>query len=159
MKFVLVILLISLKWQSVFAQDSLPLRNFDVLPIITYSAETELNLGFIGFRYFNLGSGNEDIPVSIVNTSTIYTTRNQLFLESGFQFFLSNKDRLHGRLYYINAPDRNYGLGNDPDLIIIEENNQEILNYLNVDVTRIGFTGTYQKVINEKYVLRTCVSI
>ncbi len=143
-------------WQTVFTQD---LRRYDFLPIITYSAESALNLGAIGFRYFDLGKGNQDIPVSFLNMSAVYTTRNQLFLESGYQFFLFNGDRINGRLYYFDAPDRNYGLGNNPNLLLIESESQEILNYLNVDVRRIGFQGSYQKKVGKKVFLGPSTSV
>ncbi len=159
MKRILVILTSALFWQATTAQDSASARKYDWLPVITYSAESALNLGAIGFRYFDLSKGKEDIPVSFVNMSAIYTTRNQLFLESGNQFFLSNNDRINGWLYYFDAPDRNYGLGNDPSLLLTENDSDDVLNYLNVTVARVGFQGSYQKKVGEKLFFGPTVNI
>ena len=159
MKIVKIIIVSVVIWQASQAQDSTAGRKYDLLPVITYAAESALNLGAIGFKYFDLSKENKNIPVSFLNVAAIYTTRNQLFLESGYQFFLSNADRLNGRFYYFNAPDRNYGLGNNPNLRILENDTQELLNYLNVDVTRIGFMANYQKKIAGKLFFGPSVKI
>lgn len=159
MKFSITTIAFTLFCQVLFAQDSSTVRKYDLLPVITYSAETALNLGAIGFRYFDLGGGKKEIPVSFLNMAAIYTTRNQLFLESGYQFFLSNGDRINGWLYYFDAPDRNYGLGNNPNLLLTENGTDEILNYLNVDVARAGFQGSYQKKVGRKLFFGPSVNI
>nr|WP_299340899.1 BamA/TamA family outer membrane protein [Allomuricauda sp.] len=153
MKSTIVIIISTLFGQIMFAQESNEVRKYDLLPIITYSAESALNLGVIGFRYFDLGKENKDIPVSFLNMSAIYTTRNQMYLESGYQFFLSNGNRIEGRLYYFDAPDRNYGLGNNPNLLLTQNETNEILNYLDIDVARIGFQGSYQKKVGKNLFL------
>ncbi len=145
--------------QNLYPQDSNDLRRYDFLPIITYSAESALNLGALGVRYFDFSKGNKDIPISLLNMSAVYTTRNQLFLEFSYQFFFSNSDRFDGWLYYFDAPDRNYGLGNTPNLLVIKDGSNEILNYLDIDVERIGFQARYQKTIGRTLFLGPSVNV
>ena len=159
MKTVITTILLALFRTHLWAQDSTAMKKYDVLPIITYSPDTELNLGIIGFRYFDFSKGIKGIQHSFVNASAIYTTRKQLFLELSYQFFFSTKNRMDGWTYFFDAPDRNYGLGNDARLLVFEHSSQDTLNYLNVDVKRYGFIGNFQKNIGKGVFLGPSIQI
>ncbi len=159
MKTIVTILLLVPFGTHLWAQDSAALKSYDLLPVITYSPATALNLGIMGFRYFDFSKEEKPVQNSFINAAAIYTTRNQLFIESGYQFFFPNQDRMTGWTYFFDAPDRNYGLGNNADLLIVEGPEQDTVNYLNVDVTRIGFIGNYQKEFRPNYFLGPMVQM
>jgi hypothetical protein len=62
------------------AQDSIPstFRRFDVFPAISYSPETKLTLGVIGYAYFDWRGGDLATPLSFVEFLAVYTTANQI---------------------------------------------------------------------------------
>ena len=108
---------------EVAAQDKEPsdeFRKYDLLPAISYSPETALTLGVIGYRYLQLGD-KTTTNRSFINFLAVYTTKQQTIAESNWDIFLKdNKYRFRGAMGYNQFPDRNYGLGNNADALVRE---------------------------------------
>jgi len=135
-------------------------RRYDLLPALSYAPETGLTLGIIGYRYLRLG---KSLPYPETNQSTIdfvavYTTRNQVIVESNFDIFTDgNKYRIRGFAGYDLYPDRNYGLGNNADVKVrnYEKSNGVItdstdLNYLEFSIVRFTFRPAFMRKLQER---------
>lgn len=133
--------LLTLKAQEL-EKDTL-FRKYDILPAISYSPETELTLGVIGYRYLQLGS-QANTTRSFINFLAIYTTKQQTIIEANWDIFLEeNKYRFRGSVGYNQFPDRNYGIGNEAIAQVREfdiDNGNigsiEEVNYLRYDIDR-----------------------
>jgi len=102
-------------------QDSSQFRRYDIFPAISYSPETKLTLGVIGYRYLDLSKSDPETIRSFINFLAIYTTANQTLVESVWDLFTDgNKKRIRGDLSFARFPNRNYGLGNDADVLLTE---------------------------------------
>ena len=113
--------------QALSAQDSLAVadtagfRKYDFFPAISYSPETKLTLGVIGYRYLDLSKTDPSTVRSFVNFLAVYTTANQAIAESNWELFTDgNRYRIRGVFTFARFPDRNYGLGNDADALVHE---------------------------------------
>lgn len=91
-------------------------KKFDILPAISYSPETKLTLGGIGYYYPNFSNGDSTTRQSNINFLAVYTTAKQIVLEGTWDLFSAgNKYRYRGLLWYNKYPDRLYGVGNEAD--------------------------------------------
>lgn len=128
-------------------------RKYDILPAISYAPETQLTLGVIGYRYLDFSKGDPTTIRSFINLIAIYTTANQIILESNWDMFTSgNKWRFSGTLYYNKYPDRNYAIGNDADALVFEYDLNEnviqdttVLNYKRFSINRVTFQPIFLK--------------
>jgi hypothetical protein len=62
-------------------------RRFDVFPAISYSPETKLTLGVIGYAYFDWRGGDVATPLSFLEFLAVYTTTGQILFENRGEFF------------------------------------------------------------------------
>jgi hypothetical protein len=118
------------------------LNRFDLFPAISYSPETKLTLGVIGYAYLDWRGGDQETPISFIQFLAVYTTANQALFENRFEFFSPRSQwRIRGELFFQRFPDRNYGFGNSAGALVeeIEEGNAEIVNYLRFNSDRIRF--------------------
>ena len=133
------------------ASDSLaPVRpprdhnRLDIFPAISYSPETKLTLGVIGIAYLDLRKGDRATPLSTVEFLAVYTLSKQVLLESRWEVFSSGRKwRTRGEALFQRYPDRNYGIGNDASVLVVEvddEGGRDTLNYLNFNSNRIKFS-------------------
>ncbi|MEM6261615.1 MAG: BamA/TamA family outer membrane protein [Bacteroidota bacterium] len=117
-----------------------PKGSFDLLPAISYSPETQLTLGIIGYYYPTWGMDKPGTTQSNLNFLAVYTTARQLIFETNWEIFSAgNTWRYRGGAFYNRFPDRNYGLGNDAGLRVqeIEEGDTTTVNYLRFSVQRV----------------------
>jgi len=135
------------------AEEEVPLdtiktfRKYDILPAISFSPETQLTLGVIGYRYLDLTKKDTSTIRSFVNFLAIYTTANQTIIETNYDIFTDgNKWRFRGGILYNRFPDRNYGLGNDAGVLVkefeLDENgiqDSTLVNYERYSINRITF--------------------
>jgi len=151
---ILVLSLALLKETSVNGQDldssdasRLPAREFkriDIFPAISHSPETNLTLGAVGFLYFDLANDDQATPLSNVEYVGVYTLNQQIILETRWELFMNqSRWRSRGEAFFNRYPDRNYGMGNDAGVLIVEVDDEGIrdtLNYLNFNSDRIKFS-------------------
>ncbi len=135
--------------------DSLPgnFKKIDLLPAISYTPETELTFGVIGYYYFNLARQSAATRLSNINFLAAYTLANQRVIEFRWDVFSdANNWRYRGELFFNRFPDRNYGLGNEAGLLIadVEDGAIDTLNYVRFNSDRLKFSpvvlrrvGTY----------------
>ncbi len=117
-------------------------RRFDVFPAISYSPETKLTLGVIGYAYFDWRGGDAATPVSFLEFLAVYTTAGQVLFENRAEFFSpQRKWRLRGEFLLQRYPDRNYGFGNDAGTLVEQtlDGETEVVNYLQFNSDRVRF--------------------
>lgn len=135
--------------------DSIPhqFQRLDIFPAISYSPETKLTLGAIGIIYFDLSKGHRETSLSNLEFLAVYTLNKQIITEAHWELFgKRNSWRSRGELFFNRYPDRNYGIGNDADALVVEVKNDgsnDTLNYLNFDSDRIKFSPVVLKKIRE----------
>ncbi|NNC95360.1 MAG: BamA/TamA family outer membrane protein [Chitinophagales bacterium] len=128
-------------------------QRISVFPAISYTPETKITLGAIGYYFMDLSKGGKKSDLSNINFLIIYTTAKQVAIESKFElYFDSNNWRSRGEIFYNHYPDRNYGVGNDASVSIAEyrsgpENPPDTINYLSVNTDRIKFSPTLLRLI------------
>lgn len=129
------------------ANDSLEKRLFkklDIFPAVSYAPETKLTLGVIGIKYFDLSGGDLSTPVSNAEFLAIYTLNKQVLVETRWEAFTTGQRwRTRGELFFNRFPDRNYGLGNDANALVVEfdgEGVPDTLNYYFFNSDRIKFS-------------------
>ncbi len=119
-------------------------KRLDIFPAISYSPETKLTLGAIGIYYLDLRKGDRNTPLSNIDFLAVYTLNKQILLESRWEVFTHARAwRTRGELLLQRYPDRNYGIGNDASVLVVETNSEgqrDTLNYLNYDSDRIKFS-------------------
>lgn len=119
-------------------------RRWDVFPAISYAPETNLTLGVIGIRYFDFGKSNSNTPLSNMEFLAVYTLKQQILIESRWEFFLNeSRWRTRGEIYFNRFPDRNYGMGNLASARVMElnkDNERDTLNYWNFNSDRVKFS-------------------
>lgn len=131
--------------------DSLPqnpssreYKRLDIFPAISYSPETKLTLGAIGIYYLDLRKGDRQTPLSNIDFLAVYTLSKQVLLESRWEVFTHGRTwRTRGELLLQRYPDRNYGIGNDADVLVAEidkDGHRDTLNYLDFNSNRIRFS-------------------
>ena len=128
-------------------------NRLDIFPAVSYSPETKLTLGAIGITYFDLGRGKYITPLSNVEFLGVYTLNKQIILETHWDLFgRENHWRSRGELFFNRYPDRNYGMGNKANTLVVEisgEGTPDTLNYLNFDSDRIKFSPVVLKKIKD----------
>jgi outer membrane protein assembly factor BamA len=88
-----------------------------VLPLATYSPETKLAFGGIAIYLFRLSRKDTLTRTSNIRTALVYTTRNQLVINSDQNiFFDGEKYQLRSNFTYLKFPDNFYGVGNQTRL-------------------------------------------
>lgn len=136
-------------------------KRVDVLPAISYSPETKLTLGVIGYYYLDLAREDMATRISNINFLAVVTTAKQIAIETEWDLFTDgNKWRFRGQAFYNKYPDRNYGLGNSANTLIAEVDNDlnvDTFNYLRFNSDRILFAPAFlRKVKDNIYIgLRT----
>jgi len=122
-------------------------RKIDIFPAISYSPETKLTLGVIGYYYLDLYRGDPTTQVSSINFLAVYTLANQIAVEGRWDIFTDgNRWRFRGRAFYNRWPDRNYGRGNDASAIVLESDEAgetDTVNYLRFDSDRIQLAPAF----------------
>lgn len=119
-------------------------KRLDIFPAISYAPETKLTLGAIGIYYLDLRKGDSATPLSNIEFLGVYTLAKQAVVESRWEVFTHRRKwRTRGELLLQRYPDRNYGLGNDASVLLVEmddEGGADTLNYLNFNSNRIKFS-------------------
>jgi hypothetical protein len=101
--------------------DSIKIRRLDIFPVVSYSPETKLTLGALGYLYPNLKTEDPETVQSYINFLALYTFNNQVLVETNWELFTNgNKMRFLGGMEFARYPNRNYGLGNVADTKVIE---------------------------------------
>lgn len=126
-------------------------KKFDIFPAISYSPETKLTLGVLGFRYLDLAKTDPSTTLSYINFLAIYTTANQSLVESNWDLFTDgNRHRIRGAIGFSRFPNRNYGLGNDAGVRLTEYTlgNQGVedsvqYNYKRYSIMRFRFQPSF----------------
>lgn len=139
---------------------SLPSRDYkrlDIFPAISYSPETKLTLGAIGIYYLDFRKGDKTTPLSNIDFLAVYTLSKQVLLESRWEVFTHARQwRTRGELLLQRYPDRNYGIGNDASVLLVEldkDGGRDTFNYLNFNSNRIKFSpAVLRKVRRSLYV-------
>ena len=131
------------------AEDStkVKIRRFDIFPAISYSPETKLTLGALGYWYLNLANEDTTTVQSYINFLALYTTANQVVVETNWDVFTDgNKMRFQGGLEFALYPNRNYGLGNTANARVMEYQLSEgtaidstLYNYKRYSIMRFKF--------------------
>jgi outer membrane protein assembly factor BamA len=120
------------------------MRKFDILPALSYAPETGFTMGVIGFYYLDLARQDPTNHISNISFLAVYTTRNQILLETEWELFTQKDDwRFRGELYFNKYPDRNYGAGNQASVLVIEseeDGNRDTVNFLQFDSNRYRFS-------------------
>jgi outer membrane protein assembly factor BamA len=160
----LVVLNLGLSGTNGFAQaeesDSVKVRRFDIFPAISYSPETKLTLGALGYWYLNLANKDPETMQSYINFLALYTTANQVIVETNWDIFTDgNKMRFQGALEFTRFPNKNYGLGNNADARVMEyelfEGNaidSTLYNYKRYSIMRFNFRpGVLWELSNNLY--------
>lgn len=132
-------------------------KRLDIFPAISYAPETKLTLGAIGIYYLDLRKGDRNTPLSNIEFLGVYTLAKQAVLESRWEVFTHARGwRVRGEFQLQRYPDRNYGIGNDASVLLVEtddEGNPDTLNYLNFNSNRIKFSpAVLRKVLPNLYV-------
>ncbi len=79
-------------------------RRIDIFPAISYSPETKLTLGALGYWYPNFVNQDTENVQSYINFLTLYTTANQILLESNWDVRMDgNKIRFRGGLEFARS--------------------------------------------------------
>ena len=98
-----IVILIAIAYQG-FAQEEdtvKKFRKYDLLPAISFSPETGLTLGVIGYRYLRLGKTDPDTKTSTIDFVAVYTTKNQVIVESRYDIITDgSKFRFRGFVGY-----------------------------------------------------------
>ena len=118
-------------------------KRIDLFPAISYSPETKLTLGGIGYYYFDLTQESPATQLSNINFLAVYTMAKQIAIETEWEIFSDdNTWRYRGEAFFNRYPDRNYGLGNDANILIadIENDVVDTLNYYRFNSDRIKFS-------------------
>lgn len=148
---ILLCLLLSGQFTIAYSQgekpDTVKVRKFDIFPAISYSPETKLTLGTLGYRYLNLTDKDSSTKQSFISFLALYTTANQVITESNWDIFTDgNKMRFQGGIEFALFPNRNYGLGNSANTRVVEyqlQNGQPIdssfYNYKRYSIMRLNF--------------------
>lgn len=119
-------------------------KRLDIFPAISYSPETQLTLGVIGITYFDLSKGDLTTPISNLEFLGVYTLNKQIVFKSTWEMFsYKSKWRSRGEAILSHYPDRNYGMGNDANALVVEvdqEGVKDTVNYLSFSSNRIKFS-------------------
>lgn len=154
---VLIVLLIpATMWGQEEAQqeEAKKEKKLDLFPAISYSPETGLTMGGIGYYYLDLAPKDQTNRRSFVKFLAIYTTQKQMLLETEYELFTARNDfRVRGEFKFQFYPDRNYGIGNDADnLLYVWKDDAEVadtLNYLPIELNRIIFKPVVLKKVTD----------
>lgn len=126
-----------------------------ILPIISYSPETSFVFGVLGGYYFDLAKGDTSARMSQLQLITAYSTNGQLNFRPGWELITQNEDYIfRGKISIAQFPDKNYGIGNQADLLLIDYENgaSKTLNHLRYTVNRYSLqTSFLRKVKNKLY--------
>lgn len=153
----LLLLSFSLTAQSAATADTTAPRDFrkiDLLPALSYSPETKLTLGVIGYYYFDLYQGDPATRLSNLSFLAVYTTANQLSIRGNWEVFTNgNRWRLRGETFFDIFPDRNYGLGNLAGALVadVEDGETDTLNYLRFNSNRLNFSPVVLRRITDRF--------
>ena len=131
-------------------------KKIDIFPAISYTPETSLTLGAIGYYYFDLARENSSTNLSNVNFLAAYTLAKQIAIELRWDIFTDNNLwRTRGETFYNRYPDRNYGLGNEAALLIVDVDGDQYdtLNYVQFDSDRIKFSPIIQRRLGKNWYL------
>ncbi len=134
-------------------------RKYDILPAISFSPETDLTMGIIGYRYLHLAPEDPNTTQSFINFLAVYTTKQQILIESNWEIFTpGNEYRFRGFAGFNRFPDRNYGLGNDAGVLVREFEIEDGIvtdstdvNYLQFSVDRFSFRPVFLKKMRKNF--------
>jgi len=114
---------------------------FIVAPVISYSPETSLGLGFGAKYLFKMKGSGDETRTSNMPISARYTFENQFILYSGFEIFSpGEKWMLEGNLQFKSFPQFYYGIGDDTPY-----SNEENFTYRQVLIEPILLKQTWLK--------------
>ncbi|MFK7948237.1 MAG: BamA/TamA family outer membrane protein [Saprospiraceae bacterium] len=100
-------------------------RNFAILPLIFYTPETSLAFGVGGTYSFRFKDEPETSRPSQFVTGLSYTLENQILSYLSFQLFKNDEQyKIYGEIGFYRYFFYFYGVGNDEDVILNEENNK-----------------------------------
>ncbi|MEZ4884925.1 MAG: BamA/TamA family outer membrane protein [Chitinophagales bacterium] len=120
------------------------------VPIISYSPETNFVFGALGGYYFDLAQGDTAARMSQIQLITAYSTNGQLNFRPGWELITKNENYIfRGKISIARFPDKNYGIGNEADVLLIdfEDGASETLNYLRYTVDRYSLQSSFLKKI------------
>lgn len=129
-------------------KDSAKQRSIDIFPAISYSPETKLTLGVLGYWYPNFKGNDHENFQSYISFLALYTTANQILIESNWDVFTAGKKmRIRGGLGFARYPNRNYGIGSQANTQVTEYEmsgtqiiDSTATNYKRYSMTRVSFT-------------------
>jgi len=130
------------------------------LPALSYSPETGFTIGILGDYYFDLAEGNSAVSMSRFRLISVYSTNKNILFEPRWQLYFKDDDfRIIGRTLIRRYLDRNYGLGNDSNLEVINfaEKNEvwesDTTNFYRFQTRQWFFESAFlKKVANNLYV-------
>lgn len=112
---------------------------FIIAPIISYSPETNLGVGFGAKYLFKINGSGDETRTSNMPLSARYTLENQFILYSGFEIFSpGEKWMLEGNLQFKSFPRFYYGIGDDTPF-----DNEESFTYRQVLIEPILLKQTW----------------
>jgi len=97
---------------SIHAQNSSSpdFRKYDAIPVISYSPETQLELGVIGYRYLDFSRNNPETTRSFIRLIGLYSTNNQILFETGWELFTDGgRTKICSRIFSGYLPGQSYG--------------------------------------------------
>jgi hypothetical protein len=97
---------------SAQAEDK-PTSGWAVLPLASYSPETQLGLGVFGTRFFRIGDAGADTRPSSVSAVGLYTFRQQVIAELIPEMYWNDmRGHVWSRLDYRRYPNKLWATGN-----------------------------------------------
>lgn len=121
-----------------------------IFPVISSSPETGLLFGILGGYSFDLAQGDTTARMSQIQLITAYSTNGQLNFRPGWEFITKNENYIiRGRMSIARFPDKNYGIGNEADVLLIDYENgaSETVNYVRYSVDRYSLRNSFLKKI------------
>ena len=127
-------------------------NSFAIFPAISYSPETKLTLGAIGYYYMDFSRGEAGTRKSFFRQVIIFTTAKQLIFNPRWEIFTyKEKFFIGGQFDFRKFPFRNYGLTNDGTEELVEHDletgESKRLNYLRYSTWTVWFRPVFLRQI------------
>ena len=121
-------------------------NSFLPLPVIFYTPETKLALGFSAIYIYRPADADVESRPSLFGGVAIYTLNNQVLAGFGGEHYWDHdRQQFKGGVFYRNFPNDFYGLGNDTDAELFEDYSDEAgsfsADYLRTVAGRIRIGG------------------
>ncbi len=130
---------------------------FVVLPALGYTPETGFLGGAFTEYYFDVAR-DTNARMSKILVGGFYTLKNQMFIGISPEIYTKGEKYIFtGLIKYSKFSERDYGLGNDSDAVVVQydfdKNKIDTLNYLEYEYQSFGIeAGGFRKIKNGLYV-------